>query len=315
MKAIIDSIPIADVIKALLDLDNPLPAQFLYVFSDISESDLAEVRKIWEDIAVNRKVYLFAELERLMETDTLLAFDEIAHFALSDSDPNVRSKSISLLWECEDPRLAGELSIILEQDQNEMVQLSAAAALGRYVLLGELDEIPQSITNKVRELLLRVFSSHPSKEIQQEVFKSLSFASLPEIDKMISSKFNDPDLSWQLAAIIAMGRSADERWEKPILKTLHSPNLPHQIEAVRSAGELELTSARLPLLDMLNAHIQDEDLRFQVIWSLSKIGGEEVKETLEKLLDSADSEDEVEIIELALEHLAFNDELPSLDIF
>jgi hypothetical protein len=52
-----------------------------------------------------------------------------------------------------------------------------------------------------------------------------------------------------------------------------------------------------------------------VIWSLAKIGGEEVRETLEKLLEDAESDDEAEIIEMALEHLAFNDELPSLDIY
>jgi HEAT repeat protein len=204
---------------------------------------------------------------------------------------------------------------MLEHDPDETVQLSAAEALGRFVLLGELEEIPSRIAKSVNECLFLVFSNHPAKKIQQEILKSLSFANLPEITKMITSRIDDPDQSWQLAALIAMGRSADERWEKSILRMLKNPNLPHQIEAVRSAGELELHTARPILLEMLENTIRDEDLRYQVIWSLAKIGGEEVRETLEKLLEDAESDDEAEIIEMALEHLAFNDELPSLDIY
>jgi len=315
MKESIDPIPIEDIIYALTDINHPFPAQYLPFFSDISERNLAEIMRIWEDLAVKRKVNLLGDLERLMESDTLLAFDDIARFALKDNDPNVRRKAIELLWECEDPGLAEEFSRMLEHDQDETVQLSAVEALGRFVLLGELEEIPRRVARAVREVLYQVFSSHPPKILQQEILKSLSYANLPEITKVITARIDDPDPSWQLAAIIAMGRSADERWEKSILKMLKSPSLPHQIEAVRSAGELELPSARLILLDMLNTSIRDDDLRYQVIWSISKIGGEEVRETLEKILDGAESDDEAEIIELALEHLAFNDDLPSLNIF
>jgi len=315
MKESIDPVPIEDILSALLDTNNPFPSQFLPFFSDISEANLAEIIRIWDNLAVKRKVNLLADLERAMEGDTLLVFDDIARFALKDNDPNVRSKAIELLWESEDPGLAVEFSFLLEHDPDENVQVSAAEALGRFVLLGELDEIPSRIAKETRQVLFRVLSSHPAKKIQQEIIKSLSYANLPEIGQEIGARFEDPDPTWQLAAIISMGRSANERWEESIIKMLNNPSLPHQIEAVRSAGELELSSARQILLEMLNNNIQDEDLRYQAIWSLAKIGGDEVRETLEKLLEDADSDDEADIIEMALEHLAFNDELPSLDIF
>jgi len=315
MKESIDPVPIEDILNALKDINHPFPSHFLPYFSDISEANLAEIIRIWEQLAVKRKVNLLADLERAMEGDTLLAFDDIARFALKDNDPNVRRKAIELLWESEDSGLAVEFSDLLKHDPDETVQLSAAEALGRFVLLGELDEIPSRIAKEVREVLLHVLSIHPTKKIQQEIIKSLSYANLPEIGKEIDARFKDPDPTWQLAAIISMGRSANERWEESILKMLKNPSLPHQIEAVRSAGELELASARQILLEMLNNNIQDEDLRYQAIWSLAKIGGDEVRETLEKILEDTDSDDEADIIELALEHLSFSDELPSLDIF
>ena len=311
----IDPIPISNVISALLDNNQPFPRQYLHIFSDMAQKDLDEIRGVWENISVIRKVNLLADLEILLESDTLLAFDDFAKLALTDIDPNVRSKAISLLWESDDSQLAEVFTQILEVDQSEAVQISAAAALGKYILLGELDEIPPRLAEKVKDTLLGIFQTNPVKEIQQEILKSLSYANLPKITRMITTAYNNPDPSWQLTAIIAMGRSADERWEKTILDMINSSSLPHQIEAVKAAGELEISEAKLPLINLLHSPDSDVELRFQIIWSLSKIGGEDVKDTLIQILETTDSDDEIDVIEMALENLEFSDGLPSLDIF
>jgi HEAT repeat protein len=131
---------------------------------------------------------------------------------------------------------------------------------------------------------------------------------------MIEKAFMDPDPSWQLAAVISMGRSADDRWEKPVLKMINSEDPEIKSEAVKAAGELELTSARAMLLQILEDEEDDFELRTNAIWALSKIGGENVKSVLQRLLDAAPDEDEAEVIELAIESLDFSSELPDLDI-
>jgi hypothetical protein len=47
---------------------------------------------------------------------------------------------------------------------------------------------------------------------------------------------------------------------------------------------------------------------------LARIGGEDVKEGIQALLDEADDEEEIDVIEMALEHLEFSEELPDLDL-
>ena len=47
----------------------------------------------------------------------------------------------------------------------------------------------------------------------------------------------------------------------------------------------------------------DDELHFASIWALSQIGGDEVREKLEELLENSTSEDEVELVEKALENL------------
>jgi len=303
------------IISALLNDSQPFPTNYLYFFSDISAPDLNKIKKIWEKISVTRKINLLSDLESLMESDTLLVFDDLAKYALSDNDPNVRCQAISLLWECEDSHVAESFLIMLDEEESESVKLSAAAGLGKFVLLGELDEVSSSLANKIIKSLYLTFETSPSNEIRQEALKSLSYANQPKIINLISNAFQENEPSWQLAAVISMGRSADERWEKQILTSLDNSNLPLQIEAVKAAGELEIPDARQKLLDMLSDSNCDIELKFQIIWSLSKIGGDEIRDVLGKLLEESKSEDEIEIIEMALENLEFEDGLPSLDIF
>lgn len=84
---------------------------------------------------------------------------------------------------------------------------------------------------------------------------------------------------------------------------LTSPIPEIQFEAIRTAGELELSSSRDKLLNLLEAGIDDEDIRLATIWSLSQIGGDDIKEKLVELLEDATDDEEVEWIEKALENL------------
>ena len=302
------------VLKALLDNSQLFPEKLLPFFSDIFPEDLEEVKKIWPKIALERRVSILADLEDIMEADTMLSCDGLAKFALNDDFPEVRGNAITLLWECDDPKLAPRFVDMLENDESELVQTAAAAALGKFVLLGELEEIPASAAERTIKALIGKLKSNPTKEIHQEVLKSLAYSSDPAISPMIEKAFMDPDPTWRLAAVISMGRSADDQWEKPVLQMIKSDDPELKSEAVKAAGELELSSARSMLLQILEEEEEDFELRTNAIWALSKIGGENVKSILQRLLDNAPDEDEAEVIELAIEALDFSSELPDLDI-
>jgi HEAT repeat protein len=52
----------------------------------------------------------------------------------------------------------------------------------------------------------------------------------------------------------------------------------------------------------------DENVRAAAIWSLSQIGGDEVGDRLEALLEETEDEDEADLLEQALENLEFSEE-------
>lgn len=304
-----------DLIAALLEDQQPFPAQYLHIFSDITPADLEAVEKVWPQVSVKRKINLLQDLESLMEADTLVSCDDFARFALQDVDPNVRAQSISLLWECEDTRLISIFGDLLTHDANGNVRAAAADALGKFILLGELEEIPARSFRRAFDILVRSFSSELFEGVQQQILRSLSYSSDEKILPLIQEAYARPSKSWRIAALESMGRSADDRWKANILEMIRSSDEDYQYEAVRAAGEIELKAAKSTLLDMLPDENQNSDLRYQIIWALSKIGGRDVREKIREMLENTEDEEEIDVLEMALDNLELSEDGPSLEIF
>jgi hypothetical protein len=59
---------------------------------------------------------------------------------------------------------------------------------------------------------------------------------------------------------------------------------------------------------------EDDRILSSVIWSLSQIGGEDVRTYLENLLDQIEDEDQIAFLEEALDNLAFTEDLDRFDL-
>jgi HEAT repeat protein len=102
-----------------------------------------------------------------------------------------------------------------------------------------------------------------------------------------------------------MGRSMDSRWEKSILSMLNNTQPSIRAEAARAAGEIEIKAAVSTLIELTTD--SEENVRSAAIWSLSEIGGERARDSLEKLFLESDDDIEADFIESALGNIAFTD--------
>jgi HEAT repeat protein len=297
-----------EVVTALLDNNRPFSPRYLHKFSDISPTDLEALKKIWLQINLDRRVALLEDLEELAEADTLVSFDEVARFALNDPDARVRTTAIRLLWESDDIRLVPVFTKMMVEDNEEIVRAQAASAIGLFVYVGELEAIPSFSHHQIEDALLKVLNGPDTPLVRRRALESLGFSSREEVPDLIRKAYNESDPQWLASALFAMGRSADEEWEDSILKNLDHSNPDVQVEAIRAAGQLELKSAREDLLKMLE-DFEDMDIeqRAALVWSLSQIGGDGVREALDQLYDNIEDEDEGEFIEEALDNLSFTD--------
>jgi len=295
------------ILDALLDDGSPFPPRYLHHFSDIAPSNLESLLKVWPKMSPRRKHTLLEDLEDLAETDTLTSFDDMARPLLNDPDAAVRIQAIRLLWESEDKKLVPIYLKFLQEDEDAGVRAAAANALGLFIYLGELETIPTDLQHKIEDQLLKSVASSEDILVRRRSLESLGYSGREEVIPLIEAAYREKNPDWVVSALFAMGRSSDERWKKQVLSQLHAPDEDVRSEAIVAAGELELSSARPILLDLLEDE-EDLELRRELIWALSKIGGQGVRDRLDELLEIEEDDEEADFIEEAIDNLSFTED-------
>ncbi len=303
------------VLDSLVENRKEFPQQYLREFSDMGNLELKTLLDVWPQVTISRKLKLLGELDALAESDTLVSFDDFARALLTDLDPQVRTRAIRLLDESESVDLVPSYLDMLRNDPDINVRVEAARVLNLFVDLGELEEIPENIYHQVEDALLMSITGEDDVRVRRAALESVGYSSRPEVATLVESSFHREDPNWKASALVAMGRSADDRWSDEVTRSLVSENDDIRRAAVQAAGELSLKSAGPLLLKMLGEE-EDETVLSAIIWSLSQIGGEDVRTYLESLLDRLEEDDEqIALLEEALDNLAFTEDLERFDLF
>ena len=165
----------------------------------------------------------------------------------------------------------------------------------------------------MEDALLEKANSEDPLIVRRNALEALGYSSRPEVITLIESAYRRSNPDWQASALFAMGRSYDERWEEQVLSSLLNENPLVRLAAVEAAGELTLTSARTILFQLLEEEEEDE-ITSAAIWSLSQVGGEDVRVYLENLIDLAEDDDQTEFLQEALDNLVFTEEMSNFDL-
>jgi len=311
---------INEAINALIDETKPFPPALLYTFSDLNADDIRILKAAWPSLPLMRRRTLLEDLIDMAERDNLMMFEEVGKVALEDDDADVLISAIDLLFQAEDSRLIPTFLRFLQNvSLNERVRAAAANALGPYIYLGEVEKIRPKLLQNIVEVLLNIYANDLSDLVRRRVLESLGYSSHAAVPELLRAAYFRPEVAWQESAMFAMGKSADDQWQSFVLANLEHENLKVRLQAIHAAGELTLYAARQTLLRMLNQEYKNEELRHELVWALSQIGGEGIEAAFYRLMDRIDDEEELTLIEDALDELNFtNDksifELMDIDI-
>ncbi len=302
-----------DLLLALEDSTRPFPVERLSELSDLDAERMERLRACWPRISDVRRRELVAALGQLADDQIEFTFERINRFAIDDPIAEIRAQAIGNLWECEDPGLVTPLLGALAQDGDAEVRAGAATALGAFLLLGETESLPSGMLPRVEEGLLTAATSDPADGVRRRSLESLGYSSRPEVPALIEKAYSSGEEPWVHSSLIAMGRSASKPWGPKVLLELTSPAPELRLEAARAAGELDLQDSVPALIDLLDD--VDDEVRRAAIWSLGQVGGAPANEALLRLLDHAQDDDEIELLEDALGNLAFVDGTRDLLLF
>jgi len=305
--------PFQFILNTLREEDKDFPRPLLQRFSDLDPASLKAFLQTWPDLTLKRKKLFLASLLSLLDSDTLVSFDALGRALLSDPDAVVRAGALRLLSESDDPKLIPVFIDILQKDPEIQPRTAAAILLGEFVMLGELEELPHEQQRFTEQALLSVAAGGEPAELQRGAIEALGYSSRPEVEALIASAFHRQDPDWIKSAIVAMGRSNDERWEDDVLGMLLNEDLLIRRAAVEAAGQLSIDDAG-PILIRLLEDEDDEQVISAAVWSLSEIGGEDARIYLQSMLDRATDPEQIDFIEDALDNLTFTDEMNQFDL-
>ena len=303
-------------LHALNDAGHSIASLDMAAFSDLTREQTEEFRAAWGKQSAERRRDLLTALIEHAEDHIDANFAPIYRWLIEDSDPWVRTQAIEGLWEEEDVRLITPLIRRLQDDEVWDVRAAAALSLGRFVLLGEYDQIDAGAAQRVENALLDAYYL-PEQDawVRRRVLEALANSSNEQLADMILSAYEEDEELMRIGALFAMGRSADPRWNSVVLDELGSSEKEILFEAVRASGELEIEEAVPDLLRFLSD--PDVEIRDAAVWALGRIGGREARRALKACCNSEDEDlrDAAEEALAELDFMASDDPLPNASAF
>ncbi|MEP7357985.1 MAG: HEAT repeat domain-containing protein, partial [Anaerolineales bacterium] len=152
------------IMDRLADTSRPVPMASLYHLSDLKRDDQAAFEALWQGMADERRLHILQNLHEIAEANFEVVFDNVFRLGLDDESPEVRALAIKSLWESDDETLIAPFLEALQHDSDALVRASAASSLGRFVYLGELEEIPAAAARRVEDALLDVIMGEDELE-------------------------------------------------------------------------------------------------------------------------------------------------------
>ncbi len=282
-------------LRAGRDLPGP---DVLYGLSALNQEQLTQFEEVWDTLDSTYRRVLMQMLVDASEANYRLNYDAIGLANLHAPEPQVRQAAIEMLWEDESEQLLQHLFWAAKNDPAVEVRAEAVKSLGRFIYAGEMGHTIEKYEPDVQQLLFEVFQTQEEAlDVRRFALESLANCTHPELPGLIQQAYGSDDDSFRMSAVVAMGRSCDmHRWEDNVLRELESHDVDMRREAVRAAGELQLSDAVPAIIRFL----QEGDRGDQevAIWSLGEIGGKEVTRVLQSLADDAEESGDEEFAAL-----------------
>lgn len=176
-----------ETLNALASHETGTSATIFYGLSGLSSDDLAQIGPIWESLAPARRRRIMREMVDVAEANFELDYGSIGRLGLTDADPSVREAAIDLLWEDDSPDMMRNLIRIATQDPSVEVRASAMSALGRFILKGELGELPETAIQPAQDTAIRALNdTHEDVDVRRRALEAISNSSHPIVEGAIA---------------------------------------------------------------------------------------------------------------------------------
>jgi len=306
--------PFPELLDSIFN-DEILSVPLLYRLSDLSGENLAMFESLWPGVSDDRRYEIARHLADISEDNFVVDFQAVFVCCQKDVDPRVRIAGLDGVWDSTTTALVAPILQMVKSDPSEEVRVAAAAALAHYVLLAEWGQLPRTVSEPIVEALLAEYEKvETGNAVKRAALEALGVAHHPRVASLIEDAYESDDHEMQLAAVFAMGGSADSQWLPILIEEMSSYDSEMRLEAVGAAGALNDKSLVPEIANLLVD--EDNAVAMAAVGALGQIGGEEAAAILMRISEDPEYEEMWEAIDDALEEVEWisgNFDVLSLD--
>lgn len=254
------------------------------VFSDLDRETSARFAERWPRVPDDTRIGVMALAVDLAASHIDLSYTRLGLITLDDPSPTVREAACAVLGENGGREIATRLAAAIESETDPDVLAAAAVAAAPYVLdfeLGRLDGTAGQALVAALRRQLAIDSGAP--EIRASFVAAVAPVTEEWVTEAIREAYYSEDRTLRLAAVVAMGHSANGEWLDFLDEQTQSDDAEFRRRAADAIGMIASEDAvdiLVPLLDD-----DDPDVVAAALYAFAEIGGPEAVAYLEEFED------------------------------
>ncbi|MEO0565799.1 MAG: HEAT repeat domain-containing protein, partial [Chloroflexota bacterium] len=202
-----------------------LPPAVFYGFSDLPADQQRAFKDGWCKLDKNLRGRVARQLVETSEADFEFQYHQIAIVLLQDDLPEVRKAAIELLWENDTVAVMDRLLSLLAAERDPLVKSEVLNALGRFIRLGEYEDIPADDAERAQDAVMQVLKDpNASLLVRRRALEAISNCTRDDVRPLIQAAYESPQHDMRVSALYAMGRSCDSYWGEIVLQEMNSDN-------------------------------------------------------------------------------------------
>lgn len=269
-------------VNAVLDAlaSGAMPSEPMVVaLSDLGRSEAAAVAERWTSLPILPRTAAMTVAAALSHSRVDLDYLRLASIVLRHDTPIAQRAALAALDGRGGAEIAGRVADVLLSATDNQLLAAAAEASAPYVLQLELGELPGEEGERMVEALRRLVDESPSTDVRAHALRALGYLERSWVEELVRDAYYGEDPGLRLAAIDAMGNSANIDWFEYLEETITADDPALRVAVANAFAAIGDEAA----VDLLAELLEDEEHEVvaATMAALAEIGGEDAVDHLE----------------------------------